>query len=390
MLRGENIVCFAKDWTEDPTSNNHVMRELSKDNEVLWLNSIAQRTPSFASGRDLKKIVNKVKSFAKGYTTIGEHLHVYTPLVVPFPHSRAAIQANRLILRASIRALRKKLGMGGFQLWTFLPSSHAYAGHLGEELVVYYCTDEFSQFKYLDGARIAEQEQKLIKKADIVFCTSRTLVERKSAFNSNVHLASHGVDQAHFAKALDEQTPVPAEIANLKGPVLGFFGLIESWVDVELMAEVARRRPEWNLVVIGKALHDVSALEKLPNVKLLGRKPYGELPLYCKRFDVGLIPFKLTDLTVHVNPIKLREYFSAGLAVVSTDMPEVRGYKDCYVANTADETIAKIEVILSTDNPDQRKRRSVAMLEETWTAKVRKLGEHVNETLARKRGRQRA
>ncbi|HWE29435.1 MAG TPA: glycosyltransferase family 1 protein, partial [Polyangia bacterium] len=88
MLSDANIICFAKDWSEDPTSNNHVMRLLAQDNEVLWLNSIATRTPKLSSGSDMAKIRRKLKSFTDGPQRVADHLSVFTPLVLPFPHSR--------------------------------------------------------------------------------------------------------------------------------------------------------------------------------------------------------------------------------------------------------------------------------------------------------------
>ena len=133
MMHGESIVCFAKDWSEDPTSNNHVMKMLARDNKVLWLNSISTRTPDFSSGRDLGKIGRKLKSFAKGPVDVEAGLHVYTPIVLPFPHSRAATMANGQILKGSVSLLRNKYGMGSdFQLWSFIPTAVKYVGKLGE------------------------------------------------------------------------------------------------------------------------------------------------------------------------------------------------------------------------------------------------------------------
>ena len=86
-MTGENIICFAKDWSEDPTSNNHVMRQLARGNRVLWLNSIATRTPSLTSGRDLKKLALKVRGFLQGAKQVGDQMWVYTPIVLPLPHS---------------------------------------------------------------------------------------------------------------------------------------------------------------------------------------------------------------------------------------------------------------------------------------------------------------
>ena len=112
-MKNESIVCFAKDWSEDPTSNNHVMTLLARGNRVLWLNSIAMRRPTLSSGRDLKKMWRKVASFFRGVKQVQPNLWVVTPIVLPFPHSKLATSINRRILRATIHWYRRKLGMRG-------------------------------------------------------------------------------------------------------------------------------------------------------------------------------------------------------------------------------------------------------------------------------------
>src|SRR5687767_14879188 len=98
-VSAENIICFAKDWSEDPTSNNHVMRLLAKQHKVLWLNSISMRAPSLTSGRDVRKIGKKLASFTRGAQRVSDNLWVYTPIVLPFPHSPLAVRVNRWILK---------------------------------------------------------------------------------------------------------------------------------------------------------------------------------------------------------------------------------------------------------------------------------------------------
>jgi glycosyltransferase involved in cell wall biosynthesis len=385
VLEGENIICFAKDWSEDPTSNNHVMRLLARKNRVLWLNSIATRAPKLSSSADVGKIARKVRDFARGPVEVAPNLHVYTPLVLPFPHLPAAATVNHGIVRATLAVLRRKLDMDRYQLWSFLPTALPYLGMPGESLVVYYCTDEWSRFSYVDGARIGTMERQLCRQADVVFTTARTLLERKRVWNPETHLALHGVDHQHFASALDPATTIPEELADCRGPVIGFFGLIHDWIDLRLLAHVAERRPEWTVAVIGKASVDLAPLQRLPNVKLLGRRPYQELPRYCKAFTVGTMPFVLNELTSNVNPIKMREYLSAGLPVVSTDLPEVRGYGDgVRIARTPDEFLAACDEAVASDHPERRRARSEAMAGESWEAKVAELGRHVRAAQARR------
>jgi glycosyltransferase involved in cell wall biosynthesis len=371
VTASENIVCFAKDWSEDPTSCNHVMRALSRENRVLWLNSVCARRPDFGSGSDLRKMARKLIGFLKGPREVERNLWVYTPLVLPFPYTPAAVAVNRWILRATLGILRRRLGMREFQLWTFLPTTAGYVGGMGESLAVYYCTDEWSGFRHLSDAPVAAMEQALCAKADVVFTTSRPLLERKAAYNAETHLASHGVDHAHFASALDEATPAASELEGLPRPIIGFFGLIESWIDLELLAYLAERRPEWSIVLVGKAAVDVSSLRRYPNLHLLGRRPYRELPRYAKAFDVAVCPFASNELTRNINPIKLREYLSAGLPVVATGIPEAAAYPgSCQLVSGPEQFLAACEAALRDDSPERRSRRSRAMRDETWQHKV--------------------
>jgi glycosyltransferase involved in cell wall biosynthesis len=385
MLEGQNIICFAKDWSEDPTSNNHVMKTLARKNRVLWLNSIALRTPNLASGRDLAKIWRKLGSFARGPVQVEPNLWVYTPIVVPIPHSEVAIALNRQILRQTLAFLRWKLGFREYQLWTFVPNALPYLGMPGETLAVYYCTDEWSKFSYLDGEKMAEKERALCERADVVFTTARPLLERRLPLNPETHLSLHGVDHAHFARSLEPSTAVAPELAGAKGPVLGFFGLIHDWIDLGLIEAVARARPDWTVALIGKSSVDMSALAKLPNVKLLGRRPYEDLPSFCRGLSVGLIPFAINELTRNVNPIKLREYLSAGLPVVATALPEVQAYdRWVRIARSPEEFIAACDEAIRTDTPELRQARSRAMSAETWEAKIEAIGGIVAEVQHRR------
>jgi glycosyltransferase involved in cell wall biosynthesis len=377
-MTGQNIVCFAKDWDEDPTSNNHIMRLLARDNRVLWLNSIATRTPSLRSGRDITKIFRKLGSFFRGARHISENLWVYTPIVLPFPHSRLATWINTWLLQVMVALIRRRLGIKDFQLWIFIPPAVKYVGKLRESMVVYYVTDEYSKFGYVNGNSIAENDRALCCKADLVFTTAGLLRERRLPLNPRTELALHGVDHAHFAAALDDSTPIPDDVRDLPRPVLGFFGMIHEWIDLDLIEHLAARHPEWSIVMIGRVSVETSRLRKYPNLHFLGRKSYDDLPGYCKAFDVGLVPFAINELTLNVNPIKLREYLSAGLPVVSTALPEVHAFPDaCRVADTYEEFEHAVAAALAEGSPEERRRRSDAMRVETWEHKVAQLGAQV-------------
>lgn len=382
------IVAFAKDHNEDPTSNHHVLHELAKSRRVLWLNSVGTRTPKLSSGRDLGKIKRKLAEAARGAVNVVDDLWVATPLVLPLPHSAIARTLNRQLLRATIRALRLRLGIAEFQLWTFLPNVADYVGTLGEALSIYYCVDEWSMFSYLDREQTVAQERKLLAKVDAVFAINEPLAAAKRLVNPHTFVAPHGVDHALFARALDPATIVPPDLAALPGPRIGFYGTLRDWVDLELIAHVARARPSWSIALIGQQLGDLSALAGISNIHLLGQKKHGDLPAYCKGFDVGIIPYRLDERMTFVNPLKLREYLSAGLPVVSTAVPEVVRYADrCHVATGGPAWIAAIERALGEGTPAQRGARSQAMQSETWSARVAQVARTVDEIELRKRTR---
>ena len=139
----------------------------------------------------------------------------------------------------------------------------------------------------------------------------------------------------------------------------------------ELIAELARARPAWSFALIGQVLGDVSALAGLANVHLLGQKRHDELPAYCKGFDVGIIPYVIDERMPFVNPLKLREYLSAGLPVVSTPVPEVVRLGDrARVAATPAAFLAALDAALADGDPAARRARSAAMVTETWAARV--------------------
>lgn len=366
------IIAFSKDFHEDPTSNHHVLRELAKTRRVLWLNSLATRKPTLSSSRDLAKIKRKLEEFQRGAINVENDLWVATPLVLPLPYNPIARALNRQILRFTIQSLRKQLDIDAFQLWTFLPNVAPYIGALSAELSVYYCVDEWATFPGIDKQTLASLERQLLEHVDVTFTTSIALAEKKRVHCPVTHLAPHGVDHAKFATAVTQDLAVPADLASLHGKKIGFFGTLRDFLDYELIAHVARARPDWSIALIGQDLCSGTALIKhLPNVHLLGQKKHDELPAYCKGFDVGLIPYRIDNDVKFINPLKLREYLSAGLPVVSTDMPEVQPYAHlCHIARTGDEMVAAIARALDEGSPAHRAARCESMKTETWQARV--------------------
>jgi glycosyltransferase involved in cell wall biosynthesis len=245
-------------------------------------------------------------------------------------------------------------------------------GHFSEEKVVYYCVDDHASFSGYNRAQVLSDEKELCRRSDLVITTAMALQAAKASWNPNTILVPHGVDYEHFSRAVREELSCPADLAAIPKPRLGFFGLIRDWVDVDLLAQVAQRRTDWHFVMIGDADSNlnIGKYRSIPNLHFLGRKPYETLPAYCRHLDIGLIPFKINDLTVAVNPIKLREYLAAGLPVISTPLPEVKLYeKYVEIINSPEAFISAVEKSLSAPATDRIIRHD-AMASETWPQKV--------------------
>lgn len=388
MIHDRTILCFASNWFYDPTSKHHVMKLLAERNHVVWVNYHASRRPN-VSVADAGAIVGKLRQVIQGPRRVHENMTVVTPLVVPLPGSRAVTALNRRLLVRQIRSVLRTLPKRPVQLWSFAPDVDYLVGQFDEEAVVYYCVDAFGEFTGYDRDAVAEAEARLCRKADLVITTAESLKIQKQSLNENTVLVTHGVDCRHFAKAADDTTEIPGDVDSIPRPILGFWGLIQDWIDVELLAEIARRRSDWSIVLIGEAATDMSRLGGLANVHVLGRRPYASLPGYAKAFDVGLIPFRRNPLTEAVNPIKLREYLSAGLPVVGTPLPEVRRYERWVrLAETPGEWILKIEESLRNHRPADGDSRRFAMQAETWSAKVAEIESQLASALARKTSKQ--
>lgn len=372
-LCGRDILCFSHDWIGDPLSKTHLMRVLSKDNRILWINAIANRMPT-TSSKDVSRIYKKLRAFAEPVREVEPNIFVLNPLAFPSYGNKSILKINQSFLAKQVKKAMRRLGFENVVNMVFNPAAGMIAGRLGESELIYYCVDEYTAFTGASRG-LKEIEDNLFRRADFVVVSAARLFDSKKHFNPNTFVIRHGTDWRHFRTALDPNLQIPADVADLPRPLIGFHGLLADWVDYELIEKTAKRFRDGSVVLIGKIAVDaeqkVKILDNIPNIHFLGRKPYTELPAYCKAFDVALNPFAINELTLAANPLKVREYLAAGLPVVSTDIPEVHVLSDCLVGTSHDDFIAKIAYALA--NPKPRKTVSDAVSHESWEAKVDEL-----------------
>ncbi|MGB9661865.1 MAG: glycosyltransferase [Moorellaceae bacterium] len=232
--------------------------------------------------------------------------------------------------------------------------------------VVYDCMDEHGGFSTNSPAMLTLEEN-LSSRSDLVLATSQKLLEKQKGYSSNCLLVPNACEFEHFSVSFKT---LPHEIAPLSRPIIGYYGAISDWFDTELVAAMARLKPDWSFVLIGSTFGaNLAPFTDLNNVYLLGEKPYQELPAYLHAFDACIIPFKRTPLTEATNPVKFYEYLCAGKPVVSVPLPEVALYeaeKLVYLASAPEEFVEKIERAFQENRAEMVAARQRFAQQNTW------------------------
>lgn len=260
--------------------------------------------------------------------------------------------------------------------WYYTPMALTFSRHIVPDLCVYDNMDELSAFRGAPPDLLA-LEAEMFRRADLVFTGGHSLYESKKARHPDIHAFPSAVDTKHFAQARRQRRD-PADQAAIARPRLGFFGVIDERMDIELVDEVARLRPDWQLVMLGPvAKVDPASLPRRPNIHWLGGKSYDELPAYLSGWDLGFMPFALNEATRFISPTKTPEFLAAGVPVVSTPIRDVvRPYGErrlVAIAANAGEAIAACERILAEGQNRGWLRRVDRHLESvswdaTWSA----------------------
>jgi UDP-galactopyranose mutase len=269
-------------------------------------------------------------------------------------------------------------------LWYYTPMALAWSRHLKPLAVVYDCMDELSAFKGASPA-LRDRETELFRRADLVFTGGQSLYEAKRDQHHSVYAFPSSIDAPHFARARSV-VQEPADQAAIPHPRLGFFGVIDERMDIELLDAVAEMRPEWHLVLVGPIVKiEESLLPRRANIHYLGGKSYEELPSYLAGWDVALLPFARNDSTRFISPTKTPEYLAAGKPVVSTSIRDVvRPYgemKLVRIADTPREFVEAVEQALE-DNAASRMEVVDAFLSQTsWDRTWGRMNELIEDVV---------
>lgn len=296
----------------------------------------------------------------------------------------ATVVLRRLLAEATASASAQ----GTLIRWYYTPMMLPFSRGLEAACTVYDCMDELANFKFAPR-ELVELERELLGVANVVFTGGWSLWEAKRDRHPNIHPFPSSVDHAHFAKAREPQA-TPADQADIPGPRLGYYGVIDERIDLELLAATADARPDWSLVIVGPVVKiERAALPVRPNLHYLGAKSYDELPAYLSGWDVALMPFAMNEATRFISPTKTPEYLAGGRPVVSTPIVDVVRHFGDFAAVTvaADHTafIEGCEAALALPRVGGwRQEADAALALSSWEETFARMKGHVDKVIATK------
>jgi glycosyltransferase involved in cell wall biosynthesis len=295
-------------------------------------------------------------------------------LFVVVPHLNEGLRRSDVnaSLQRLLPTLLKNHSIERYVLWYYTPMAMEFSSGLTPLATIYDCMDELSAFKGApEEMRVLEAE--LFQDSDLVFTGGQSLYEAKRDKHKSVHLFPSSIDFSHFSRAR-EITEEPEDQKDIPHPRMGYFGVIDERMDLELLAGIAEMRPDWQLVIIGPVVKiDPSILPKHSNIHYLGGKDYKQLPEYLAGWDIALLPFALNESTRFISPTKTPEYLAAGKPVVSTPIRDViRPYGELdlvKIAASAEDFVAEIEQLLTNnqgENTDWVRRVDEFLQQNSW------------------------
>lgn len=346
-----NIICLSHlRWNFVYQRPQHLMSRMALHFRTFFIEE-----PVFDSGQSFYEIIPG-----------GNNISVIVPHV-----SRTLDPANiQEEQQRLFEELCEEFSIHEFIVWIYSPMMVPVIGRRKPSLTVYDCMDELSAFKNAP-ADLAVKEAVLFSMADLVFTGGKSLYEAKRYKHPNVFLFPSSIDRGHFEKGRRAQ-PAPAEQALIPTPRIGFFGVIDERMDLELLDEIAAQRPGWNFVLIGPVVKiDADILPRRSNIHYLGQRSYDQLPVYLSGWDVAMMPFALNESTKYISPTKTPEFLAAGKPVVSTAINDVvTTYGDeglVHIAGSPEEFIEGIEKAMQLkEDPHWLKAVDSCLAKTSW------------------------
>jgi len=389
MIEGFNIVCFGPSdwWGMNPSCTTHIMRRLAKRNKVLYINPFSSDLLAVTTSNGLmRRIVRKLKSISKFIRQPEEGLYVFSPVFLPIQGKQFIDATNDFLLKLQIKIVCTFLRMSKSILWVENLRAADTLGWFDAIITIYHVSDLFEECPYTGRKEILHRrEQTLRDKSDVLVCVSKKLYELNMVRGCNVLYLPHGVDFELFQQAASNGR-WPEELADIKRPIVGYYGTLTHHNDLESLLWCAEKLPDVSFVFAGETTDgDFSELMRQPNVYFLGKLPYERIPHLCACFDVCMLHWKMTEWIKYCNPLKMFEYMASGKPIVSVPIEEVMQYSDIIsIASTKEQFPNAIQWELQNDTPERASKRIDIARQHSWDSHIERLSNIISEALKTK------
>jgi glycosyltransferase involved in cell wall biosynthesis len=358
-----DVLCFSHlRWDFVFQRPQHLLTRCARDRRVFYIEE-----PIFAD-----RVTPRLERHRRGQVTV---------LVPHLPAGKADADEMQRVL---VDDLIAQEDIADYLVWYYTPMALSFTDHLRPASVVYDCMDELSAFKGAPAV-LRQREAALLEVASLVLTGGQSLYEAKRTQHHNIHPFPSSVDVSHFAQAR-AMASEPADQAAIPHPRLGFFGVIDERMDLDLLSAVAAARPDWQIVMLGPVVKiDPATLPAAPNLHYLGGRTYEQLPAYIAGWDVALLPFALNEATRFISPTKTPEYMAAGKPVVSTPIRDVvcpYGQQGLVrIAGDAASFVAACEGALAEDATARRAAADAFLMRLSWDDTWRRIAALIHQTL---------
>ena len=386
---GLQFISFSLEpWSPVWLNRHHVMSRIAARHPVLF---VSQR----GWPREILADLLRHHLPRPGLRRLGPNLLELVPTrFVPRLETPPLDAPLRAIHIAFVRDAARLLGRGERVLYLWHPDFEPMAGRFGERLLVFHCYDNYCGYHYLSAdqkRRLTRAQTRLARRADLVFASGEAIRELLPG-DVTVHVIANGVDFESHERVRAEGSPVPDEFKSIPRPILAHIGRINAKLDFPLLREIARRRRDWSVVLVGphegllapKDMPEYEAMLAEPNVYRVGFVAPDEMARYIQAMDVGLMAYRLSGWVIKGFPLKLFEYLAGGKPIVAPELEELRLYDEhVRFAATPDEWIGAIERAL-TDTADEKRRARIALAaRNSWDERCRRILELINAKLGR-------
>lgn len=384
-LHGRGIVCLSTiDWDFLWQRQQELMSRFARAGvPVVYVEPLGVRSARLSDVRKVGKRVGRwLRHGVAAPATPGvPGLERVSPYALPVQGSALIDDLNARLVARTIGAACRRRMMARPLVWVYYatPVVHRLLDRLAPSLLVYDCIDDIARNARGVAPGYAAAEAALCARADALLATSSALWSERRALNAATHLVPPGVDMLYFGRP----QPEPPALAALPHPRLGFFGGIDERLDLSLLAQAARARPDWTLVLIGVVRTDVTVLRGLSNVVFIPQQAHRQLPGYVQHLDVLLLPYVLNDYTKRIYPAKVFECLATGKPVVATALPDLLPFSGSIRLAERGDAVAHIAAALSED-PAQAAARQAVAAANTWDSRFRAILDIIDQARQRR------